>query len=196
VFCGHDDELEAPLWQEAASRGHGKAFRIDHDRDLEDPPTPFDAEIAELGVALNATYLPYGARGRDGLANQIEQDNNSIASRSMVSRGLSKSGSNYRNPSWDLVDAVREGTVDLAALPDDALPDELRGLDAEGRADVVDRSQMRRVVLSVKLDGLRMARASHLRMHPGAQAPAGLDTAMIEALGEQAGRAGFTLGGP
>jgi hypothetical protein len=33
-------------------------------------------------------------------------------------------------------------------------------------------------------------------MHPGAQAPAGLDTAMIEALGEQAGRAGFTLGGP
>jgi hypothetical protein len=41
-----------------------------------------------------------------------------------------------------------------------------------------------------------MARASHLRVHPDARAPAGLDTAMIEALGEQAGRAGFTLGGP
>lgn len=195
VFCGPDDELEAPLWQEAASRGHGRAFRIDHDRDLVDPATPFDAEIAELGVALNATYLPYGAKGRDGLANQIEQDNNSIASHSMVSRGLSKSGSNYRNPSWDLVDAVDEGIVDLAALPDDALPDELRGLDAEGRAAAVNTSQMRRMVLAQSLTSMRMARASYLRVHPDAQAPAGLDTAMIEALGEQAGRAGFILGG-
>jgi hypothetical protein len=195
VFCGPDDAFDAPQWRDAATRGHGRPFRIDHDLHVVDPTTPYDAEIAELGVALNATYIPYGDRGWDGLANQVEQDNNSIASRSMVSRGLSKSGSNYRNPSWDLVDAVDEGKVDLATLPDDALPAELRGLDAEGRAAVVNGSQVRRMVLSVRLDSLRRQRAIHLRVHPDAQAPTGLDTAMIEALGEQAGRAGFILGG-
>lgn len=195
VFCGPEHDLDASLWADAAAHGHGKAFRIDHDLQVVDPTTPFDARIGELGVAINETYLAYGARGRDGLANQIEQDNNSMASHSMVSRGLSKSGSNYRNPSWDLVDALDEGTVDLAGLPEEALPAELRGLDAEGRAAAVAERRAKREAIAGTLAELRREREAYLAEHRDDHAPVGLDAAMIEALAEQAGRAGFTLGG-
>jgi von Willebrand factor type A domain len=193
VFCGPDDDDDASQWSAVAAAGHGRSFRIDHNARVVDPTTPFDAQIGQLGVAINDTYVGYGKRGRDGLANQVEQDNNSLYSNSQVSRGLSKSSASYANPSWDLVDAVNEGAVDLETLPDEALPLELRGLDAGQRAAAVAARKARREEIVGQLAQLRSDREAYLQAHRDVQGPASLDVAMIEAVTEQARRVGFTL---
>lgn len=194
VFCGRDGDLDAPLWRAAAARGHGRHFMIDHDAVVADPPTPFDEQIASLGVAINGTYVGYGARGGEGMENQRAQDDNSYAAGSAVIRGLSKSGANYHNPSWDLVDAVADGVVDVSSMPADALPETLRGLDAQGRAAYIGMRRAERAAIVAKLAELRTERDAFLaEVRADAKAPASLDVAMIEALGEHARGAGFTL---
>lgn len=197
VYCGDASEMDAPLWQAAAARGRGRHFLIDHNSRVVDPTTPFDAEIGELGRSINLTYLGYGSKGSDGVANQMAQDGNASGVGSMVARGLSKSSANYVNPSWDLVDAVEQGVVDLEQMNEAELPGALAGLSAEERAEVVAEKKAEREKIRKRLAELRTERESFLakaREDGGASGDNALDGAMIEAITEQATRAGFTMG--
>lgn len=196
VFCGPPSDVDAGLWQAAAVRARGRHFTIDQSMRRVDPTTPYDDEIGRLGVAINDTYLGYGSAGRDGIANQAAQDNNSILSGSLVERGLSKGTANYSNPRWDLVDAVNEGAVDLSQLDEADLPADLRGLDADARAKVVETRRAERAAITEQITKLRSQRDAFLRdVRSDDSAGAGLDGAMVEAITEQAQRAGFTLVG-
>jgi hypothetical protein len=195
VFCGPPSDVDAGLWQAAAVRARGRHFSIDQSVRRVDPTTPYDDEIGRLGTAINLTYLAYGSEGRDGLENQAVQDDNSVGSGSMVQRGLSKGSASYVNPRWDLVDAVKQGTVDLSALAEDELPLSMRGLDAAGRAEVVAQQSAERAAISSRIAHLREQRDAFLAEHRAADPEAtSLDGAMVEAITEQAQRAGFTLG--
>ncbi len=193
VFCGHDQDSDAALWQAVAARGRGRHFTIDHDARASEVATPFDEKIGALGVAINGTYLGYGDHGLDGVQNQMEQDNNSSRSGSSVSRGLSKAAGNYVNPSWDLVDAVTEGVVDLEKVADAELPLALQGLDKLGRESFVASRRAERAAIKAELAELRTKREAFLATAVESPAPASLDVAMITAITEQAQRAGFTL---
>lgn len=194
VYCGSMGDIDAPLWQAAAARGRGLHFKIDHNARAMDPTTPFDQEIGELGVAINGTYVGYGAKGRDGIDNQQAQDDNSLKSGSLVNRGLSKSGASYTNPSWDLVDAVNEGIVDLEAMPADALPAEIAELGADERAAFVEARRVEREAITTRLGELRGKREAFLvDARADGDQPESLDEAMVEAITEQAHRVGFTL---
>jgi hypothetical protein len=197
VYCGDAYHMDAPLWQAAAARGRGRHFLIDHNSRVVDPSTPYDSEIGQLGRAINDTYLGYGSKGIDGVANQAEQDNNAMGVGSMVERGLSKSSSSYVNPSWDLVDAVEQGVVDLEQMNAEELPESLAGLDANERAAAVAARKAERTKIAGRLAELRSEREAFLakvREDAGTAGAGALDGAMIEAIGEQARRAGFTLG--
>lgn len=194
VFCGAASDVDAGLWQAASVRGRGRHFTIDQSMRRIDPTTPFDDEIGQLGVAINGTYLAYGRNGRDGLDNQAAQDGNSVSAGSLVERGLSKGTANYHNPRWDLVDAVADGTVDLETLDEAELPEDLRGLDAAGRAAVVDKQRSERKAIAERLNQLRGDRDAFLaEARTGDPEATSLDGAMVEAITEQAQRAGFTL---
>jgi len=199
VFCGDAGEMDAPLWKAAAARGRGRHFVIDHTSRIVDPTTPYDAEIGELGRSINETYLGYGSKGRDGVANQMAQDDNAFGSGSMVARGLSKSSGSYVNPSWDLVDAVEKGVVDLEQMNEDELPEALAGMTAPERARAVATRKAERTTIASRLAELRTEREGFLataRTDAGSGVGTGgaLDGAMIEAITEQALRAGFTVG--
>jgi cell division protein FtsB len=56
-----------------------------------------------------------------------------MGSSTMASRIVSKGNAVYDNRSWDLVDAVRTGTVDVAKLPEEQLPADLRAMSPEQR---------------------------------------------------------------
>jgi hypothetical protein len=200
IFCGPPSDLDAGLWQAAAVRGHGRHFTIDQSYRREIQQTPFDEEIGRLGVAINSTYLGYGSAGRDGIANQAAQDDNSVVAGSLVERGLSKGSGNYRNPSWDLVDAVDEGVVDLSKIDEAELPDDLKGLDVDARAAEIERRRADRTTIATRLGELRRERAEFLSLaasdggsDDGAGGTNSLDAAMVAAITEQAQRAGFTL---
>src|SRR5262245_9689884 len=148
IHCG-TREFEAGErsgWREGARRAYGVFGEFEQDQAVAYVAAPQDDEIARLGVELNQTYLPYGARGADGQARQSAQDGNAArASKgASVNRAFAKSKQVYSNSTWDLVDAVKNGQVDVKNVKTEDLPAELQKLSVEARkAAVAQKAEAR-----------------------------------------------------
>ena len=185
-----------PGWADAAALAGGRFIQIDHDAHAVHVAAPQDAEIARLGLALNSTYVGYGRDGKWGLENQVAQDDNAegLGVGSSVQRAMTKAGSRYANPSWDLVDAVDSATVSLDELEPEELPAEARGLAGAELQRFVDGKRSEREALKTELAALVKARAEHVAAEAAAaEGPARLDTAIVESILSQARDAGFTI---
>src|SRR5262249_18742299 len=135
VYCGDAADAIAPGWREVAKLGEGEFAAIDQDRASPVVATPYDELMAKLSTSLDATYLPFGRSGAATFANQAVQDANGLklGLDAAASRAATKASVNYRNGSWDLVDAYGCGGIDLAKLEAAELPPEMRKLNAEER---------------------------------------------------------------
>jgi len=140
IYCGNPADDIAPGWREAARLADGQFAAIDHDNGTVVVTTPFDARLAALSAGINDTYVPYGADGRRGWENQRQQDANASGcdAEAAAQRAISKGGKLYCNRSWDLVDACRDGTVELEELKEEELPEVMRAMTLEERRKYVD----------------------------------------------------------
>jgi len=181
-------------WQDAARIGGGKALRIDHNAKQAYIPSPHDDEIETLSTKLNATYLGYGARAESAMANQTMQDGNSVSAgrASSIARAMSKTSRLYDNSSWDLVDALERGTVDIPNLDRSTLSEELSGLSDEALETKITEAKAERERLKKKLRGLQKKREAFVA-DKRAEGGERLDDAIIESITTQANSAGFTL---
>ncbi|MEM9461896.1 MAG: hypothetical protein AAGF11_47495 [Myxococcota bacterium] len=184
-------------WQPAAALAGGRFLQIDHNAVAEHIPAPQDEQIARLGEELNRTYVGYGRDGAWGMRNQAKQDSNSkrFGSASSIQRAVTKSSTNYRNPSWDLLDALETQTTTLAQLDRTSLPAETRDMtDAELDAWVEGKRQAR-TDLKKELAQLAAQRAQYVAAQRAehSESPDRLDTAMVRSIVEQARAAGFTI---
>jgi hypothetical protein len=129
IYCGGDGDEIAADWRSVARLADGQFAAIDHQNGTVAIASPFDARLGELSVALNATYIPYGAAGAAGRSNQREQDQNAgkLSSDAVAARAVCKSTGNYQC-GWDLVDGSRSGEIKLDAVKAEDLPAELRKL--------------------------------------------------------------------
>lgn len=110
IHCGSDAKGVSGKWQDGALLAEGKYMVIDQNRAVVHIDAPQDKDISKLGVELNKTYIAYGASGRVAAERQNAQDANAVAfsaQGSSVNRALAKSSPNYRNSTWDLVDACK-----------------------------------------------------------------------------------------
>jgi hypothetical protein len=190
VHAGAEEERG---WRDAAAFAGGEFVKIDQDRKIVAISSPQDAEIERLGLALNATYLPYGAAGAPSAERQRAQDANAenVQQGAAVQRMVSKASSAYVNSAWDLVDAVGHGGVDLARLPDADLPAGLRGLSVEERRAKVAAATATRKELQARIQTLDAERRAYV-LHAGrSQTPDTLDAAMTKAVRAQAEKNGF-----
>ena len=107
-------------------------LNIDQNQEVVHIATPFDDELVQLGQKLNETYIAYGYEGNELKKRQAEQDENagSVAPSVLVERTVTKSGKQYKNESWDLVDAENEG-VEIENIPKDQLPEEMQNMTTE-----------------------------------------------------------------
>jgi hypothetical protein len=148
---------EVMTWMEMALLGKGKFLEIAGDGGAITIPTPYDKVMIALNTALNDTYIPYGARGPAGKANQLAQDSNATAVGGMANaatRVQAKGGGLYNNRGWDLVDASREKDFDWSKVRDEDLPVELRGKSAEERKQLVEQHAQKRAALQAQLGAL------------------------------------------
>jgi hypothetical protein len=185
-----------PGWAEAAALAGGRFLQIDHDAVAVHVAAPQDEEIARLGAALNATYVGYGRDAAWGLENQAVQDDNasSLGEGSMVQRAVTKASARYKNPSWDLVDAIDAATVRLPELDRASLPAEARNLSTAELEVWIDGKRTERAALQTRLAELAKARAAHVAATADeAGGPARLDTAIVVSIVAQARQAGFTI---
>ena len=199
IHCGAPEEGVNTGWKAGALLADGKFLTINQDAVAAHVECPQDKEIVRLGIELNRTYIRYGARGEEKLANQAVQDRNaaSAAPAAPVARALAKSSANYHNSGWDLVDAVKTGGVKLAEVKREQLARDLQSLTPEQLREHVEKQAADRAALQARIQTLNTAREKFLA---GQTAPAEgaetLDTAVIRAIHEQAGRVKFEWAKP
>ncbi len=198
IHCGPYQDGVAGLWQEGALLADGKYMNIDQDRAIVHVDAPQDEEIARLSALLNATYIPFGSEGVESAKRQEAQDTNAqvLAPAVSAERALFKASGNYRNAAWDLVDAVKEGEVDLEELDEDALPEEMRSMTEEERKTFVEENQQKRDDIQEQIQRLSDERKTFVaekRKEVAEGEEDTLDEVMIEAIREQASALGFEL---
>jgi hypothetical protein len=191
IFCGPHATGERTKWKDGALLAEGEYLSIDHNRAVAHVAAPQDAEIARLGVELNETYVPYGAQGEAGQARQQAQDGSVAATGAgnAVQRAITKGSANYLNTSWDLVDAVEQGTVKLEELKDEDLPEALRSMSLEERRAYVAENKKRRGELQQQIQTLNEQRkqfvAAKMKEHAESEEDT-LDSAVIRTCRKQA----------
>ena len=177
--------------------GKGSYSNIDSDKAIVHIPAPQDTRIAELNVKLNATYIAYGGRaGEESKMRQVAQDANAAKAAPSVAsaRIASKNSSFYKNDSWDIVDAAKEGK-DITKMKEAELPAEMQGMSADERKAFVEKKTAERAEVQKELRDLSVARDAFVQTETKKRAEAkgekSLDDAMVESLKAQAVEKGF-----
>ncbi|MEM7165623.1 MAG: vWA domain-containing protein [Planctomycetota bacterium] len=202
IYCARSgDDTEIPSgWREVASNAGGHYASIDQEGTVV-IATPFDEELTRLSSALNVTYVPYGDKGVAGCGNQIAQDANATGLNAAAAAGrcVSKAGSNYDCSSWDLVDALANETVKLAALESDKLPPVMAAMTLEEKQQYIQAKSRTRKALQDQVAVLDTQRSRYIEAELEKQMAAGVesfDLAVRNAVRSQAGAKGFSFPNP
>lgn len=196
IYAGDHKQGVAENWPEVAIHGGGNYSAIDMVRGTMQISTPHDDLLYRLNIELNATYIPYGQAGDEGIRNQLAQDANAqqMGPQACASRSAAKGSALYLNRGWDLIDAVGTGDVNPAKLRDEDLPANMRAMTPQERTAYIAGMQKSRAAIQQQIQETAAARQAYLEAERRkATGPAGLDDAMLKALREQAKSKGFTF---
>jgi Mg-chelatase subunit ChlD len=196
VQCGSESETQR-IWLAIAQTAQGSYAAIEQSGGMQQIAAPMDPEIEALNARLSGTVLPYGRREQQEKVRAKAQLAGAAPASASAARlsYLDKQGGELVTGGGDLVDDVKAGRVDLAAMKDQELPAQLRGLSSSAQAAELERMSGERVQLKRRLDELVKARASFVREVEARQSaegkPDGFDQEVMRAVKEQAKRAGI-----
>lgn len=189
IFCGPFQTGVNTKWKDGADVADGSYMNIDHNKKIVHIKAPQDKEIIRLGKELNKTYISYGKTGTKMKERQEKQDMNagSMSPSVMVERSAVKASKQYRNTSWDLVDADKEGKVKVEEIAEDELPAEMKKMSVGEKKDYIkkkgrERSEIQKKIQTLKKEREKFVKDKRVEMVKGKT----LDDAIIEALKKQA----------
>jgi hypothetical protein len=191
IYCGGNNDEDAAGWRRVATLANGTYASIDQNAAaVANVATPYDAQLASLNEALNATYLALGATGERARKNQVAQDANAAAmsAPAAASRALAKAGALYET-SWDLVSAVAAG-MKLEDVATADLPPEMRDMEPAEREEYVEKKAAERAELQTRIQSVGQERRQYIEAH-SERAGDALDTAMLDGVHQAAERKGF-----
>lgn len=196
IFCGDHQMGINTFWKDGALLAEGSYMSIDQNQTVAHIESPQDVEISRLSEELNKTYIPYGTAGSAGLENQVEQDSNAVKSGKGVSvqRAAVKASSQYRNDSWDLVDAVNNDTVKLEEVKEEDLPETMQNMTLDERRDFIAEQRVSRANIQKKISVLNDARGKYVAEKRKEQASSEentFDKAVIESVRKMATKQNF-----
>lgn len=196
IFCGKYDEGIQTMWKDGADISDGKYMNIDQNAAIVHIDAPQDDEIVKLGQELNKTYIAFGNSGREKKELQAEQDANSmgVSNEVMVQRSVTKSGSQYRNSSWDLIDAKKDGSVKIEELKNEELPDEMKNMTIQERKAYLDKMEKEREQIQKKINKLNDERSKYVAQKMlESKNDNTLDAVMIKTIREQAKQRNYSF---
>lgn len=169
IQCGEQPDTAA-AWQRIAQSGNGGYFRVDRDGGAVAIATPYDAPLAKLSEALDATRLYYGTadertgrESRDRMAKAAQ----AVVAPAVIARkaefAASDSAKAARTDDRDLLEAATSGRVDPATLPAAELPAPIATLEPERRAAAVKAAAAERETLRQRIQSLGARREAYLQ---------------------------------
>ena len=195
IFCGNYDEGVQTNWKDGADLADGKYMNIDQNQEIVHIIAPQDDELITLGSKLNETYIAYGYFGNEYKERQEEQDMNAgnLAPEVLVERTVTKSGGQYKNDSWDLVDAKKEGSVKIEELEEDQLPEEMKDMTVEERKAYVEEKAVEREKIQKRINELSGERRKFIANKLAEGDEYTLDAAMLKMIREQASEKNYSF---
>lgn len=197
IHCGNQGDGENGGWRTGAALAEGRFLTIDQDKAIVHIEAPQDKEITKLSIELNKTYIMYGKDGSRGASNQAAQDSNASfyeKAGAAVQRALTKASSNYKNSSWDLVDANKKDGIKLDKIPEAELPPELKDLAPEKRQAYLDEKAAEREKIQAQIKKLNEDRQKYVAEKTNESSTDDtLDKAMVKAVREQAAKKSITF---
>ena len=198
IFCGSPTDGDAAGWREVAQATHGQFACIDQNNGTVEISTPFDKKLSELSSNINRTYLAYGRGGSAGAQRQMEADalSYSMGASNSASRAYAKIAGQYRNSSWDLIDARKEKGFSLSNYGKSDLPSEMQKMNPTEQKAYLDSKAKEREAIEKQIADLNTQRAKYIQdqlKKSGKSTDKAFDTAMLRALREQAQSKGFVF---
>ncbi|MBN2050388.1 MAG: hypothetical protein JW760_08105, partial [Spirochaetales bacterium] len=196
IFCGDYREGVQTKWKHGADIAGGRYMSINSDYEEVYIQAPQDERIGELNSLLNATYLGYGLQGDSKKEMQEEQDVNAahMSQGSLLERARVKASPSYANSSWDLVDAYASGEVTPSAVPEEALPEEMRTMTDREKDEYVSDLLARREEIQAEILRLSREREDYLEQQTRQNTNVStLDSALLDAILHAAAVKGFNL---
>ncbi|MBI3946043.1 MAG: VWA domain-containing protein [Armatimonadetes bacterium] len=204
IHCGSYDGGVSGMWQHGARIGDGAYASIDQNRAVAAIEAPQDRRLAELNARLNATYVAYGAAGREAEARQVAQDAQAAARGPAMApaRTAAKASSQYRNDKWDLVDVLRlrgrkEVYYNVSDKLERGLPPAMEPMDPDERVAYVEGKAKEREEIQAEIKKLGGERTRYVADEMKRRSLSNADTlqgALTQSLREQAAAKGFALG--
>lgn len=188
IYCGGYDEGVQTNWKDGADLADGNYININQDEQIVHIVAPQDEELIELGSKLNETYIAYGSYGEEYKKRQEDQDKNAsnMAPEVLVERTVTKSSKQYKNDSWDLVDAKKLGKVNINELEDDELPEVMKSMNTKEREAYVEKMTQQREEIQVAINKLNEERRKYVADQLVEGQDNTLDAAMLKIIREQA----------
>lgn len=200
IHCGPRSEGVEGSWHDGAAIGGGEFMVIDQDRAVAHIPAPQDAQIRDLGVKLNETYIAYGKEAKEGRQKQEVADRDAAENETTgapLQRSISKASQNYHNANWDLVDAVKEDKIDLDKIEKKDLPADLQKLDEKELKQRIETAAKKRAEIQNEIQELNKKREAHVAAEREKLAKDGektLDEVLVETTRNQAKKLGYAFG--
>jgi hypothetical protein len=199
IHAGDADEGARTGWRDGAVLAGGDYMSIDHNHRIAHVNAPQDERLAELNQKLNDTYIPFGNDGEEKRARQEDQDrkNAAVSQGQLAKRAKSKVSSMYDNSSWDLVDALEKGAVELDEVAPAALPAEMRTMNEAEQTAYVKKQAAERERIKEEIGRLSEAREAYVaEQRAAAPAPAvsTVEDAMMQAIEKEAARKQYEFG--
>ncbi|MCU0406741.1 MAG: VWA domain-containing protein [Ignavibacteriaceae bacterium] len=194
IYCGSYDEGLNSFWKDGADLADGKYINIDSDQQIVHIETPFDSELVQLGQKINETYIAFGYEGNELKQRQKEQDDNasSLAPSVMVERSVTKGSGQYNNSTWDLVDAKKDGSLDLTKIPKDQLPKEMQKMSLDEQKKYIDDKAKEREKIQTEINKLDKQRRDYIAKQLAENKQENtLDAAMLKIIRDQASKKNY-----
>ncbi|HUF74517.1 MAG TPA: vWA domain-containing protein [Gammaproteobacteria bacterium] len=201
IQCGEMPQTVAP-WTEIARLGNGGYLKVEQAGGAFAVSTPFDNEIARLSAELDETRLFYGS------VEQMAQLDGKLAATAEL-EAIATTGSRVRRAVFnatesgrtnlfgdqDLVENVTQGEVALDDVPEEELPESIRGLDRAEQEKRIEELAGRREALQSRIDALAESRAAFIdeRVAEEGGAEDSLDRQIYDIVVDQAAPAGLSF---
>lgn len=193
IYCGDYSQGIREFWKDGAQIGGGDYFNINSDHQIIDMVTPYDQDIQVLNDSLNKTYYGYGSLGQSGKSLQFSQDAAaySMSSANQVERTITKSKALYSNSSWDIVDAVENGDVQLKDLKEEEKPEIIQNLSVEKQEAVIAELKAKRAKYQEQISLLAQKRAVYIEQNQSEDSNQTFSTSLLNSLEKQAIKIGY-----
>jgi Mg-chelatase subunit ChlD len=154
IQCGDDAEC-TKHWKEISKNSEGSYVKISQEGGVKTVvSTPFDKRLLEINNQLAKTTVVYGDEKAQAKGKEAADGAQKLAAPVAADR-VAANAKQERNATYDLVDAVKKGKVDLEKLSKDELPAELKGKDIKEQKEFLEKLDKERATLreeALKLD--------------------------------------------